>query len=220
MKTLSIFQFLENLKHNNNRTWFLENKTSYEATKKEVETIAVAIHKNIETFDEVAPYKVYRIYKDVRFSKDKLPYKDHFGITISRLQPYHRGGFYIHIEPNNCFIGGGFWNPEPKDLLRIRQAFQLEEEITKVLAFPELLSNFGELQGDEVKTTPKGFDKDLERIALIRKKQFLLIKKYSNEEFLAPDFPCKVAKDYQLLLPFFNYMTDVLITDANGEYII
>lgn len=220
MTTSSIFSFLHELKHNNNRTWFLEHKLKFEKAKKELEAIAQNIHHNIEAIDQVGPYKVYRIYKDVRFSKDKLPYKDHFGISIGRLQPYHRGGFYIHIEPNNCYIAGGFWNPEPKDLLRIRQAFQYEAEISKILDAPDLVNNFGTMQGEAVKTTPKGFDKNLERIDLIRKKQFILVRKFTDEEFLAPNFDKKVTAAYQLLLPFYHYMTEVLITDTNGEYII
>jgi len=219
MTTHLTFDFLKELKANNYKAWFTEHKEMYEQSKKETESLSKSIYDLIEKMDQINPAKVYRIYKDVRFSKDKTPYKEHMGIHISRAQPYHRGSFYIHIEPDNSFIAGGFWNPEPKDLLRIRQAFQFEKEITQLLANKALIANFGALVGEEVKTTPKGFAKDLERIDLIKKKQFLLIKKFSNEEVLQASFVKEVADAYQILLPFYHYMTDILITDANGEFL-
>src|SRR5690554_7274707 len=115
--------------------------------------------------------KMYRIYRDVRFSGDKTPYKTHFAMYAGRLKSDYRGGYYLHIEPGNSFLGIGFWNPEKEDLLRIRKEIELDDELQTILNNKEIRSTFETIVGDEVKTAPKGFDKNHERIHLIKKKQ-------------------------------------------------
>ena len=214
-----VFDFLSDLKHNNNRNWFNENKDSYEIARSEANQLFERIYDEISEIDKVEPLKKYRIYRDIRFSLDKTPYKNHFSAFIGRKKPYNRGGFYIHLEPNNCFIGGGFWGPEAKDLLRIRQAIDVSDDLKVILSDKNLINTFGNLVGEELKTAPKGFPKDHERIELLRKKQFLFIKNIKNDLIFDEDFPLSVKEDFETLLPFFGYMTEVLTIDDNGEFI-
>lgn len=114
--------------------------------------------------------KMFRIYRDVRFSKNKQPYKNHLAVSYHRRKPHLRGGYYLHIEPGNSFIACGFWDPKPDDLLRIRKEFEMDDVyIRKILNDPDFVSTFGNLQGEEVKTAPKGFDKNHPAIDLIKK---------------------------------------------------
>lgn len=216
----TIFPFLEDLKHNNNREWFAENKNQYDAAKAEADSIFDAIYDELLKVENLEPLKKYRIYRDIRFSKDKTPYKNHFSAHSGRVKPHQRGGIYIHFEKDNCFIGGGFWGPAPEDLLRIRHSIDYSNELEKIITDKSFVRTFGQLYGDELKTVPKGFSKDHERIALLRKKQFLLIKHFKDKEIDQPDFPHKIAEIYRQMLPFFYYMTEVLTTNENGESII
>lgn len=215
-----VFRFLNKLKKNNNREWFHTHKDEFEKAKSIVRLIFDEVYNELSDIEKLEPLKVYRINRDIRFSLDKTPYKTHFSAFVGRHKPYARGGFYIHIEPNNCFIGGGFWGPESKDLLRIRKAIDYSDELEKILNNKELKSTFNELYGSELKTAPKGFSKEHERIHLLRKKQFLLIQHFKDEEVFDKNFPLRVVESFEMLLPFYNYMTEVLTTNENGESLI
>lgn len=217
---LSTFEFLTALKQNNNREWFSDNKETYEKAKERAATFFEAVYRELVKVDAIGKYRMYRIYRDVRFSKDKTPYKNHFSAVFMRAQPYNRGSFYVHLEPGNSFVGGGFWNPEKEDLQRIRERIVLEDDLGKILNNAQLKATFGILKGETLKTAPKGFDKEHERIELIRYKQFILTKPFSDKDVFSDSFILDIVKVYSVLQPFFNYMTDVLTTDANGESII
>ncbi|MFV0147693.1 DUF2461 domain-containing protein [Empedobacter falsenii] len=213
----NITNFLKQLEKNNNRDWFNTHKNEFDTAKAEADLIFNAIYQELSKKEELEPLKIYRIYRDVRFTNDKTPYKIHFSAQSGRKKPHNRGGYYFHIQPNHNFIGIGFWGPERDDLLRIRKDIEVSDELEKILQSKTLIKEFGEIQGEEVKSAPKGFSKDHERIALLRKKQYLFIKNFTDEEVLAEDFPKKVAKSIQVLQPFLNYMTEVLTTDENGQ---
>ncbi|WP_177764610.1 DUF2461 domain-containing protein [Flavobacterium sp. I3-2] len=213
-----VFDFLNDIEKNNNRVWFAENKHRYEDCKENILIDFKNIYNLLAQNDALEPMKVYRIYRDVRFSKDKLPYKTNFSMYAGRLQPFNRGGYYLQIEPGNkSFVGGGFWGPNPEDLLRVRQEIALDDELEQILNETSFKAFYGEMQGESLKTAPKGFDKNHERIDLLRKKQFLFTKSFSDEEVLAKNFDVKVIEAFEKLRPFFDYMTDVLLTNANGE---
>ena len=121
-----VFNFLTELAKNNHKEWFDAHKNDYEAAKAAVNTVCETIYNEIALNDTLSPMKIYRIYRDLRFSKDKTPYKTHFGCYFQRKQPHCRGGYYIHISPEESFVGGGFFNPNKEDLLRIRQEISLD----------------------------------------------------------------------------------------------
>ena len=211
-------QFLEELKTNNNREWFNENKPRFqevqEATKLFYEEIKQGLLKN----DEIDRFKLFRIYRDVRFSKDKTPYKPHFAGSFSRSGKRLRGGYYLRIRPGETFLAGGFWAPNKEDLFRIRKEFELDDqEIREILKAPDFKKVFGgELEGEELKTAPKGFQKEHPAIDLIRKKGFIATRKFTDKEVLSPNFLNDVLYSFQTLRPFFDYMSEVLTTDLNG----
>ena len=127
----------------------------------------------------------------------------------------------MHISPKNSFLACGFWDPHPKDLKRIRQELLYDAEaLREIIAQKEIYSTWGSLQGNELKTAPRNFDKNHPDIDLIRKKQFVFKISFSENEVCDKDFINKVEEAFLLIRPFFDYMTEILTTDENGESII
>ena len=218
MLTKSTFEFLDLLTKNNNRDWFTENKKRFETENNLAKAFFTEVFSELEKIDSLEKMQVFRIYRDVRFSKDKLPYKIHFSAGFSRTKPMLRGGMYLHIENDASFVGGGFWEPNNEDLLRIRKELELDaSDLREIIADETFKKFFGTLEGEELKTAPKNFDKTHPNIDLIRKKQFLLTRKFTNKEVLSPNFKDEVIATFAAMRPFFNYMSDVLTTDLNGE---
>jgi uncharacterized protein (TIGR02453 family) len=140
------------------------------------------------------------------------------GGYFKRATNHLRGGYYFHIQPGNCFVGGGFWNPNPEDLKRIRVELAADgSELRKIIGSKNFIDTFGQLDGNQVKTAPKGFSKEHENIDLLRYKQFLVSKKFTEKEMLAKDFYKEANKVFENMRPFFDYMSEVLTTDENGE---
>lgn len=218
----STLTFLEELEANNNREWFKKNKIDFNKNQEIIKMLFQNIANKMRSHDHIETVKIFRIYRDIRFSKDKTPYKTHFSGGFKRLKPTLRGGYYLHIAPkNNSFIAAGFWNPNKDDLLRIRKEIAVDKQalldITKAKDFKE---TWGELEGEALKTAPRGFDRDHPNIDWIRQKQFFFTKKYTNKEVCSPDFAASVSEDYRKIRPFFNYMSEVLTTNLNGESIL
>jgi uncharacterized protein (TIGR02453 family) len=174
--TKETLQFLECLKINNNRTWFEENKTAFKRHEAAAKTFYTAVKEDLNTHDEIEKLKMFRIYRDVRFSHDKTPYQPHFAGSFSRAGAKLRGGYYLRIRPRGeSFIGCGFWQPDTNDLHRIRKELELDSSnFKKIIDNSSFKNAWGELKGEELKTAPKGFDKEDPNIALIRKKAFVL----------------------------------------------
>ena len=216
------FAFFKKLEKNNNRDWFAEHKKEFKEIEREVKQVYNQLFEKLSKHDQVDKFKMFRIYRDVRFSKNKLPYKTHFGGSFNRRKPELRGGYYLHIQPNNeSFIATGFWEPNKDDLLRIRREFeQDDQDIRAIINDKGFKSVWGEFKGDELKTAPRDFDKDHPAIDLIRKKQFIFTKTYTDKEVLSSDFTDNVNASFKAIRPFFDYMSDVLTTNLNGESII
>lgn len=215
------FEFLKLLKENNNREWFAEHKSEYDWIAKENKEFFNQVYLELQKHDSLNKVHISRIYRDIRFSKDKSPYKSSFGAGFSRTKPLLRGGYYIQLEPNNSFVGGGFWAPNKEDLLRIREEFVLDTaEIRKITSNKTFLNYFEEIKGqDAVKNAPKGFDKDHPAIDLIKKKQFVVKRKFTDTEVLSDGFQKEVILTFLAMRPFFDYMSEVLTTDSNGEFL-
>jgi len=124
---------------------------------------------------------------------------------------------FISISPGNSLVAGGFWNPNPKDLKRIRQEIAADDSyLRKVIGGKKFKDYFGELAGHQVKSAPKGFKKDHPSIDLLRYKQFLVYRHFTDKEVCSPTFVKEASKTYKAMRPFFDYMSDVLTTDENG----
>lgn len=220
----SSLEFLKNLKKNNHRDWMTENKKEYQASEKKLKEVYAEIQEGLSKTDEIEKLKVFRINRDIRFSKDKTPYNVHRSASFSRAGAHRRGGYYLRIEPNGkSMIGGGFFGPEPADLKRIRQEFEMDaSEIRDILAEPAFAKAYGGKfdARDPVKTAPRGFNVDDPNIDLIRLKNFVVSRTITDAQVISPSFPNTVIKHFQLLRPFFDYMSDVLTTDLNGVSLI
>ncbi|WP_412985085.1 DUF2461 domain-containing protein [Pontimicrobium sp. IMCC45349] len=215
----SALDFFKKLQKNNNREWFTEHKPEFKAIEAEVKTVYNELYNRLNAHDEVDKLKIFRIYRDVRFSKDKTPFKTHYGGSFHRKKPELRGGYYLHIQPNNeSFIATGFWQPNKDDLFRIRKEFEMDaSEMRDIMSDANFKATWGALEGEEVKTAPKGFSKEHENIDLIKKKMYIFTRKFSDKEVLAPDFVDTVEESFKAIRPFFDYMSDVLTTNLNGE---
>lgn len=221
----SVFDFLKKLKKNNDRDWFNANKSTYLAEHEKIILFADALliemnkHDHIETAS--GKKSLHRIYRDTRFSNDKTPYKLNWSGSFKRATAALRGGYYFHLEPGNSFVGGGFWGPSPEDLKRIREDIAVNgDDLVKVIHSKKFKSTFGQLEGDALKTAPKGFDKEHEYIDLLRMKQFVITKSFTDEEVLEPIFYLKMAAAFKEMRPFFDYMSEALTTDANGVKLV
>ena len=219
MLSKDVFSFLKNLQKNNNRDWFHEHKATFKVIETDVKQFYNQLFEQLNTVDSIESFKVFRIYRDVRFSKNKLPYKTHFGGSFHRTKPELRGGYYLHIAPNNeSFIATGFWDPNKEDLFRIRKELEMNStELRELMEVEAFKSVWGVLQGDELQTAPRGFDKLDPNIDLIRKKQFIFTKKYSDKEVHSNGFEKEVIKSFKVIRPYFDYMSSVLTTNLNGE---
>ena len=217
-----IFKFLDDLKLNNNREWMNENKNRYQRNEKILKSFYAEVKEDLNTFDAIDKTKVFRINRDVRFSNDKTPYNVHRSVSYSREGDQRRGGYYLRIQPGNSRMAGGFFSPEPADLLRIRKEFEMDDsEIREILAQPAFKKAFGGFNpGNQVKTAPRGFSVEHPANDLIKNKSFFVSHTFTDAEVLAADFQKKIIDHYKLLLPFFNYMSDVLTTDLNGESLL
>ncbi len=218
----SSLQFLKNLKKNNNRDWFSDHKSTFLDAQKNAKGMYTSLRQDLEKHDEIEKFKLFRIYRDVRFSKDKTPYKPHFAGSFSRLGKHLRGGYYLRIRPGESFLAGGFWEPNKEDLFRIRKEIEIDAtEIRNILNEKKFVKYFGgKFEGAELKTVPRGFDKDHANIDLLRKKGFIAVRNFSDEEVLSSNFIKEVNYSFLAMRPFFDYMSDVLTTNLNGESIL
>lgn len=217
----SSIEFLKLVKKNNNRDWFNANKERYLKELEAITAFADALlfemnkHDKIETAS--GKKSLHRIYRDTRFSKEKTPYKTNWSGSFSRATKKLRGGYYFHIEPGNSFVAGGFWGPEPQDMKRIREEIGYDaSEFRKIFKSKSFKETFGTLKGEQLKSAPQGYSTDHENIDLLRYKQFLLVKKFSDKEVLSDQFLKQVNETFKRMRPFFNLMSEILTTDKNG----
>ncbi len=215
------FGFLKKLKENNNREWFAENKPHFKEIETEVKDFYNHLLEKMKEHDDIEKLKMFRIYRDVRFSKDKSPYKPHFAGSMSRNGAQLRGGYYLQLKPGETFIAAGFWEPNKEDLYRIRKELELDSTSFKsVVENSHFKKVWGGLEGDEVKTAPKGFSKSDANIDLIRKKAFIFIRRFTDKEVLASNFADEVNFSFKEIRPFFDLMSDILTTNLNGESLL
>ena len=193
MKTL--LTFLKGLRENNNKEWFNDNRESYEASKEQMLFFTELMIQEINKFDPDIPLIspkdcLFRIFRDTRFSNDKTPYKAHMGSFIAREgRKSARAGYYIHIEPGNSFLGGGIWCPEPEPLKAIRS-----EIYDNTVGFKEVIEDknfkkyYKAIEGEKLKTAPKGFPKDFGDIDLLRYKSYAFGHQVDDATILAENF--------------------------------
>ena len=219
---VSSFEFLKRLKENNNRDWFNAHKDDFINQQTFIEDFADALLGAMNGHDLIEPppgkKSLHRIYMDTRFSKDKTPYKTEWSGSFARSGKKRRGGYYFRIAPGNSLVAGGFWGPNTQDLKRVRDDLAYDAApLRKILNSRSFTTTFGAMQGERLKTAPKGFDPGSASIDLLRYKQFLLIRSFTDEEVLSPSFLQMANEAYKNMRPFLDHMGTVLTTDMNGE---
>lgn len=214
--------FLKELANHNEREWFSNHKNDYLQAQQNMADFADALILEMNEHDVLEDKSgkkcLYRIYKDARFSKEKIPYNTHFSFSLQRATKQRRGGYYLKIKPGQSFLGCGFFAPESADLMRIRQDISANyEDWNALLSLDSIVSRFGEIQGQKVSTVPRGFSKENPAINLLRYKQFYFSREFSDEEVLSSDFLQIVNNSFKTIRPFFDYMSEVLVTNVDGE---
>lgn len=215
--------FLEDLKANNNRDWFLENKKRYEAFKKDYHQMVTDFLDAMKPLDpslEMLEVKncTFRINRDIRFSKDKSPYKAHLGVWLSSgAKGQNRAGYYVHIEKGASFIAGGFYAPEADDLKKVRKeiAFFYDdlEEILNDTNFKKEFGDFNRNEKNTLKNPPRGYEKEHPAIELLKLKSFETIQKFDISEVNQKDFVSKMSKKLILLKPLNDFINRALTAD-------
>jgi uncharacterized protein (TIGR02453 family) len=213
--------FLKSLKKNNNREWFLANKSTYEDARTNMIHLADNLLESLNSWDEIetptGKSSLFRIHNDVRFKKDKSPYKSWMAMHFVRAGKERRGGYYLQIKPGDSFMAVGFWAPEPGDLKRIREDIAYNtEDWRKMLKHKDLYNFWGGLKGELVATAPKGYPKDHPAIDLLKYKQYIFSHSFSDKELQEKDLVQKISRGFKASLPFLDFMSDVLTTDGNG----
>jgi len=225
MLTKESLQFLDDLKANNNRDWFLENKKRYEVFKKDYYQLVADFLDTMKPLDpslETLEVKdcAFRINRDIRFTKDKSPYKSHIGVWLSSgAKNKNRSGYYVHIDKEGCFIAGGFYAPESEDLKKIRKEIAFfYEDLQAILNEPNFKKEFGDFNRNEnnmLKTSPRDYDADHPAIEFLKLKSFETIQKFDISEVLKKDFVSKMSKKLILLKPLNDFLNRALTIDEH-----
>jgi len=212
----STMQFLSDLKQNNDRDWFQKNKSRYEKARAEFEAFISSLISEITKFDNsighhTAKECIFRIYRDVRFSKDKSPYKTHFGAHITsamkRSDIHTRAGYYIHISPGDSMLAGGAYMPQGPWIKAIRQEISYNpQDLKEILNNAEFKKYFGEMSGEKLKRAPKGYEPDHPEIELLKHKSFLGVHSCSDSLVTSSDFLSHAGNVFKALYPFDQFL--------------
>lgn len=213
------FDFIKDISLNNNREWFQDNKDRYDAALENMLEFASAVIKELSQTDpgvaEIDPKKaVQRIYRDIRFSKDKTPYKSHFGIGLSskfNSKP-DTTGYYIHITPGGSFVGGGYWQPSSEHVKAIRQEIDYNAaELKAIVDDKEYLKLFGDIRdGNSLKTIPRGYDPNHPDISILKIKDFIGMHTFSDAVLLKPDSYKTVAGVLAKIYPLNQFLNNAI----------
>lgn len=211
-------QFLAKLKKNNNREWFEKHRDDFEIAKLEVaDTVNLFIElfskKDASIIGLTTKDCVFRIYRDVRFSKNKSPYKTNLGAYISPGgKKSINAGYYLHFEPGGSFIAGGMWMPAAEELRKIRQEIDYNgNDLKKILANKRFKATFGGLDPEhKLKTAPKNYAKDHPEIELLKHNSFICWHSFADDAVIAKDFPKKLTKSAELLMPFNAFLNTAI----------
>ena len=223
MHTEDIINFLKELNENNNREWFAQNKSRYEKVKSKFEEISRLLISEISIFDNDIKNVdvkdcVFRIYRDIRFSTDKTPYKTHFGVYIASAggRKSQRGGYYLHLDPAGSFIAVGVWCPPPNILKALRQSVcdNIDElnEIRNEASFSTYFKTF--FEEDKLKKVPAGFPRDFPDAELLKLKHYMVDHKLNDDILNAPNLVSRlgeIARAGYPLNKFLNYTVDEVI---------
>lgn len=217
----NFFKFFEELKDNNQREWFNENKDRYEnqvATPlldfiEEMQVPLSRISKNFVANPKKLGGSMFRIYRDVRFSKDKRPYKEHGACQFRHAagKDAHAPGFYVHLEPGNILVGGGIWKPPSDKLKEIRTAIATNKSSwSRVKNNKLLISNFGSINGEGLTRPPRGFDPEHLHVGDLKRTTFFVMKPFTKSQIAKPEFVEIAAATFEAASPLMKFLCDAV----------
>jgi uncharacterized protein (TIGR02453 family) len=211
-------KFLKDLKKNNNKPWFDEHRKTYEQAKEDMIGLTTQLINAIAAFDApIAHLKakecMFRINRDVRFSKDKQPYKNNIAAYFNRNGKQGIGaGYYLHIEPGQSFAAGGIWMPDPKDLVKIRQEIDYSfEEWKKIINNASFKKTFTEgIKGESLVRPPKGYDENNPAIFYLKQKNFIVTRHFTDAELQNKTFVKGVAATFKTMKPLIDFLNTAI----------
>ncbi len=211
-------EFLSKLKDNNNRAWFQENRAAYEQAQEAFAIFVDALIRDLGRVENLAGVSakdcIFRIYRDVRFSKDKLPYKTNLGAEIvGGGRKSGRLGYYLHIAPRDqSMIAGGLYMPSSEQLNKFRQAIARDaRKFKKITGDKQFKKYFGALEGDKLKTAPQGFARNHAEIELLKLKQVVVHHRLTDKQVLSPNLASYTVTVFKTLKPFLDYLNSIIV---------
>lgn len=207
----STFSFLRNLKQNNDRGWFSENKEKYTAAQQNVlefvEELLAEMSKFDENFAKMDPKKtLFRIYRDTRFSKDKSPYKTNFGASINGIGKKDGGaGYYLHISPGECFTAAGVYRCDPKKLKDLRKEISVNADEFKSIIQYKNFRNF-EFNNEKLSRVPQGFEKDDPMAEYLKMKHLVVSQHIKDEDLMNTESVKFVAENFRKMSKFVDFL--------------
>ena len=213
----STLAFLKDLSSNNQRDWFQANKKAYDQSRSEVLNLCGHVINELSKYDplvaDIPPAKaLFRIYRDTRFSANKTPYKNNQGFWLSPGNVKDSiAGYYVHIQPKESFIAAGIYMPQAKELNAIRQEINFNHKaLRKILDNKSFREFWGGLMDDQLKTMPRGFEKDHPAADLLKYKSIVVTKKLSDKEVISDGLPIKIAEALSSAIPFVHFINEAL----------
>ena len=211
--------FMKRLKRNNNRPWFEKHKQEYESlVKLPMQSLIVALQPHFERFApefDINPKRsLFRVYRDVRFSKDKTPYKTHAAahfVLRGKLKGVEGSGYYLHIEPGEVYIGAGIYMPDSDQLKKIRRAIaDQSERFLSILHHPKFKMRFGNIEGDKLQRVPQGYQPDHPMAEWLKRKQFFVWVEWPESKCLKTRFVVEVADIYEAATPLARFLNEAM----------
>ncbi len=211
--------FMKRLKRNNNRPWFEKHKEEYEASVKlPMQSLIAALRPHFERFApefDVNPKRsLFRIYRDVRFSKDKTPYKTHVAahfVLRGKPKGIEGSGYYLHIEPGEIFLGGGIYMPDNDQLKKIRRAIaDQSDQFLSTVHNPQFKKFFGKLEGDKLQRPPKGYEPDHPMVAWLKYKQFFVGTEWADSKCQKEKFVSEIATVFEAATPLVRFLNEAM----------
>lgn len=216
----ALFKFLRDLEKNNNREWFQANKPRFEEHVKapmlafieDIEAPLMKVSKHVVADPSPSGGSMFRIYRDVRFSKDKRPYKTHAAAHFRHAagKDAHAPGFYMHLAPGDIFVGGGIWRPDSKPLKAIREHMAADPKAWKKAISGKSFKEHFTLGGESLKRPPKGFDAEHPLIEDLKRKDFIAGSSFKQSEVVKPEFMKSVVQRFKAMSGLMRFLTDAL----------
>jgi uncharacterized protein (TIGR02453 family) len=207
-----VLTFLSQLKKNNNRIWFEAHRPEYELAKGRFEALVQRLIDGLRPVEDLGDLQakdcIMRIFRDIRFSKDKSPYRTNMGASIGRGGKRHiQLPYYLHLEPGGSFLAGGLYMPERPQLDRLRGMLAQDAGPLKAIVGDKTFKRlFGDLRGEKLKVVPRGYPADHPEIELLKMKEFMAIHDFSDDEVLSARFPGQALKTMEGMKPLLDYL--------------